>query len=105
MPAPTPLPIRGYCSQCGTCVWEGWPPGVEELIICTSCGGNCSRQPSLRYRLRWGFAQLAKRRRKYGLAGVFRLGIIDAFRLSREREVRNAANKARQAQSPTPSPR
>lgn len=37
------------------------------------------------WRLRYGMRQLAKRRRVLGLRGALRRGLLDAFRLPRER--------------------
>lgn len=81
--------------DCGTLVWAGGLPRYAELIICPGCGRDNSRAPSLRVRLRWGLFQIRKRFRLYGLKhgflwGPHRLGLIDAFRLERERRSRRA---------------
>ena len=81
--------LKHVCA-CGAAIWDvagaGRLPKYTELIVCPSCGADHSRRPPLRWRLRYGRYQLRKRRRLFGLGETIRMGVLDAFRLPRERE-------------------
>ena len=67
--------IRGFC-LCGAQVWHGQSkdqlPRPQEAIICRACGRDNSRRPSLFWLLKFYKRRLDKRRRAYGVRGMWR---------------------------------
>jgi len=85
--------VIGRC-LCGQVVYQGAVPHWKETIICPKCGRDCSVPPTFRERLKWGVSQLKKWyslrcwqcRRRYGLDITLSMGILEAFKLPRERQ-------------------
>lgn len=69
------LPLRKHC-LCGALVWDApaprYLPKVQELIICPKCGRDNSRRIPIWYALRFYWRRFWKRRRAYGIIGMWR---------------------------------
>jgi len=66
--------IRAYCA-CGTQVWhvqtQAQLPRYESSVICHACGRENGRRPPVAWLLKFYWARLKKRRRIYGLEGMW----------------------------------